>query len=718
MSVLRPKCVPLVAMILALGLAALPAGPAPAPASQPRLNVLLVTIDTLRADRVGAYGSKRGLTPNLDRLAARSSVFTRAFAHTVVTLPSHTNILLGTTPSTHGVHDNLNFVVREEHLTLAEHLGARGYATAAFIGGFPLDSYFGLDQGFSTYDDSFAKPETGVRAADAKGGERPAGEVWANARRWLRGRQQPWFLWVHFYDPHDPYAPPEPYRTKYAGAPYDGEIAYADAVLGDILKEIEGQGLDGSTLIVCVSDHGEGLGDHGEATHGYLAYNPTLWIPLMVRLPGLPPRVIGQNVSHIDIFPTVCDAVGIDSPKALQGASLLPLMRGRRLADRPIYFEALSAYYNMGWAPLRGLIDGRYKYIDTPSPELYDLERDFGETSDLGGQGGLEPWRRRVDSVVRSQTSPEGARAGQAADRATLEKLRSLGYVGGPPGPKRSDFGPEDAPGALLPYHNRAAEAFKLYQAGKAAEAIWTLREVLTARRNVSTAYLNLASIYKAEGRPADAIAVLRLGREALPENYDIHFQYLVDLYESGRYDDVLQAFGERSFSQVEFDPVVWNCLGLTYWRKGDVPEALACFDQSLAIDEEFAVTFHNRGTVHFDVFQKTRDPGSLNLALADFDKAAALDPAYGPAFHSLGVAAFQAGDFAKAIESLDKALALDPGLDEAHFFLGSAHLKLGHRAQAFDHLTKYKASPTYGRLSPAAQKRLDELIAACRPGR
>jgi len=718
-SVLLSKAAPVAALgLLCLGLSAGSGGAAPASDTPARLNVLLVTLDTLRADRVGAYGSPRRLTPNLDGLAARSSVFTRAFAHTAVTLPSHTSILLGATPSFHGVHDNLNFVVRQEFVTLAEHLGGRGYATGAFVGGFPLDSYFGLDQGFSAYDDSFGKPGTGVRAADAQGGERPAGEVWASARRWLRGRRTPWFLWVHFYDPHDPYAPPEPFRTRYADAPYDGEVAYVDSVLGDILKELGELGLDGTTLIVCVSDHGESLGDHGEATHGYLAYNPTIWIPLVIHLPGSGPRRVGQNVSHIDIFPTVCDALGIEPPGSLQGTSLLPLMRGKRLAERPVYFEALSAYYNMGWAPLRGVIDGKDKYIDSPSPELYDLGRDFGETDNLAGESGLGPWKKRLDTIVRSQTSTAGANAGQALDQATIEKLRSLGYVGGPPGPKRTDFGPEDSPAAMLPYHNKAAEALGLYKAGKVAEGIGMLREVLTARKNISAAYLNLASIYKAEGKPADAIAVLRLGLEAMPENYDIHFQHLVELYESGRYDDVLRAFAERSFPQVEFDPVVWNYVGLTYWKKGDVPQALASFDQSLAIDGEFAVTYHNRGTVHFDDFQRTRRSGSYDLALADFEKATALDPAYAPAFHSLGVARFQAGDLAKAIESLEKALTLDPGLDEAHFFLGSAHLRLEHKPQAYEHLTKYRASPTFGHLSPAAKKRLEDLIASCRPGR
>ena len=709
------------ALGLGLGLAAgaVPSPVRPAAGRPSRLNVLLVTLDTLRADRVGAYGSRRGLTPNLDGLAGRSAVFTRAFAHTTVTLPSHTNILLGATPSFHGVHDNLNFVVRDEFVTLAEHLGGQGYATAAFVGGFPLVSHFGLDQGFSVYDDSFKdQPSAAAAGTDPRNGERPAGDVWASARKWLSGREAPWFLWLHFYDCHDPYAPPEPYRTRHAQAPYDGEVAYVDSVLGDVLKALEDQGLEETTLVVCVSDHGESLGEHGESTHGYLAYNATLWVPLVIRVPGLGPRRVEQNVSHIDIFPTVCDALGVDRPKGLQGASLLPLMRGRALPDRPVYFEALSPYYNMGWAPLRGLIDKESKLIDSPRPELYDLGRDFGETADLAGKTDLGALRKELAEVMASQASPGGDQAAQASDRATRERLKSLGYVGSLPGPKRATFGPEDSPSALLPYHNRAAEALALYKAGQAAEGVRLLREILTARKNISAACLNLAAIYKGERKPGDAIAVLRLGLEAMPESYDLFFQQLSDLYEMGDFAEVLRVFGERGFPQVEFDPVVWNLVGLAYWKKGDVAQALASFDQSLAIDATFAVTYHSLGTVHFDVYRKTGRAESYERARAAFEKATALDPGYSAAFYSLGVACAQAGDFERAIGSLDRALALDPGLDEAHFFLGTAHLRLGHRALAYEHLARYRATPTCERLSPAARKRLDEMIAACRPAK
>lgn len=712
------KTISLLAIGLSLSLAGIMGIFASPRARSPRLNVLLVTIDTLRADRLGAYGSKRSLTPNLDEFAARSSTFTRAYAHTTTTLASHTNIFLGLTPPFHGVHDNLNFTVRQEFVTLAERLGGQGYATGAFIGGFPLVSYFGLNQGFSIYDDSFGPQATRTRSAAIQAGERPAAEVWASARRWLRGRSSPWFLWVHFYDPHEPYDPPEPYKTKFRQSPYDGEVAYVDAVFGDILRELRDQGQAETTMVVCVGDHGESLGEHNEATHGYGAYDATIWIPLMVHVPGLAPRVIGQNVSHIDLFPTVCDAAGIDQPGQLQGRSLLPLMRGQKLPDRPVYFESLSAYYSMGWAPLRGFIDQQIKFIDSPRPEVYDLQRDFMEMDDRAGESAIGPMKKKLDTIVRGLTSPESAKAERASDRATLEKMRSLGYVASLPGPRRTAFGPEDSVAALLPYHNRAVEALGLHRAGKTAEAIAVLREVLSARKNISAAYLNLATIYRDQNRMEDAIAVLRAGLEALPENYDLFFQHFTDLFESGQFDAVLRAFEAQAFPQVEYDPVIWNCIGMAQWKTGDTAQALASLQRALAIDGEFAITYHNLGTIHLDVFQTTRRPESRELAVSDFRKAISLDPTYGPAFYSLGVADLQTGDFGRAIESLDQALALDPGLDEAHFFLGSAHLRLGHKSLACEHLMRYRATRTFDRLPPAAKKGVEDLIAACKPGK
>ncbi len=695
------------------------AGPGMAPPNPPkRSNLLLVTIDTLRADRVGAVSSKSSLTPNMDRLASRGVVFTRAFAHTPMTLPSHANILLGATPSFHGVHDNADFVVRGEFLTLAEHLRARNYATGAFVGAYPLDSYFGLDQGFTVYDDAFRKREGSIDDGTADRGERPAGEVWRVAQKWLRAQKAPWFLWIHFYDPHDPYDPPEPYRTRFAGNLYDGEVAYTDAVLGDVLDALRELGAEETTAVVFTGDHGESLGEHNEDTHGFLAYNATMWVPLIVRAPGIAPRAVGQNVSHIDIFPTVCDILGIEPPGGLQGASLLPLMRGKRIPERRVYFEALSPYYTMGWAPLRGFIDGQTKFIDSPIPELYDLGKDFGETRNVAGEADVAALRKSLEVLVRSQSSEESAKAERAADPAALEKLRSLGYLGGLPGPRKTSFGPEDSVASLLPYQNRADKAMELYRRGKTAEAVAALREILAARKNISAAYVDLATIFRKENKLDEAIAVLRDGVEAMPENYEIHFQEVVCLYESGRLDEALAAFETRGFAQTEFDPVIWNFVGQARWKKGDVTGALADFDKSLAIDDGLALTYHNRGTVHFDVFRRTGRPESYERAVADFQRAVALDPVYSPAYFSLGVAYFQAGSYVLAIGSLEKALSLDAGLDEAHFFLGSAQLKMGDKPSAFRHLTLFKASPSYEALSSAAKKRVDEAILASQPGR
>lgn len=688
-----------------------------AEAAGSRTNLLLVTIDTLRADRVGFYNPRKALTPNLDSLAGTSVVFTRAFAHAVTTLPSHANILLGTTPAYHGVQDNAHFIVRPEFLSLAEHLRDAGYATGAFVGGFPLDSRFGLDQGFSVYDDAFDREEAGPVEADATGSERPAGKVWAAARAWLKERESPWFLWVHFYDPHYPYAPPEPYRARFAGEPYDGEVAYADAVLGELLAGLEARDRGEPPLIVLTADHGESLGEHGELTHGFLAYNATLWVPLLIRVPGGRPRVVSQNVSHIDLFPTICDLLEVKLPAGLQGASLAPLLKGGGAAARPVYFESLSPYFNLGWAPLRGLIDGPLKFIDSPRPELYDLRNDFGEARNIAGRSSAEAGalKTKLDGTIKALLSPESAGAARRMDRATEEKLRSLGYLAGPVAAGKKTYGPEDSVSFLLPYHNRAVDALEQFRAGKVRESITALREILTDRKNVAAAYSNLSHIYEKLDRTADAIQVLRLGVEALPENYDIYFQLLACLFNAGRIDDVLGIFDPRRFPQVETDSVIWNYIGLARARKNDPGAALEAFDKSLTIDPGFAKTYHHRGTLHFDAFRSTGRPESLERALADLRKAAELDPEYGPAFLALGVAYVQGGQSDRAIPVLEKALALDAGLFEAHYFLGSAYFAKGDAGAALGQLMKYKASPAYEALSAAAKARLEEAIARCR---
>ena len=298
-----------------------------------RLNVLLITIDTLRSDRLSCYSDEHLNTPNIDSLAERGILFTKAFAHTSTTLPSHANILFGTTPLHHGVHDNSNFIIREKFLSAAEHLKKYDYATAAFIGAFPLDSRFGISQGFDLYDDDYD-----VRSSKTDlGKERKADIVVDRAISWLKEQNSLWFLWIHCWDPHDPYEPPEPFKKQFSKNPYDGEVAYVDHVLGRLFKYMEENNLFDTSLIIFTGDHGESLGEHNEETHGLFAYNSTIWIPLIISVPDLKPRKVKQYVSHIDIFPTICEVLDIEKPAFLHGTSLLPALKGKKLQKRAIY---------------------------------------------------------------------------------------------------------------------------------------------------------------------------------------------------------------------------------------------------------------------------------------------------------------------------------------------------------------------------------------------
>lgn len=702
----------LILMFVSLGLSiSLPVIASESP--PPRFNLLLITIDTLRADRVGFYSARHIRTPQIDGIASKGVVFTRAFSHSTTTLPSHANILLGTTPSYHGVHDNTNFVVREEFLTLAEHLKSFGYSTAAFVGGFPLESRFGLDQGFDTYDDRFDEAGT----APGEGGTRRAEAVLASGLAWLKTQKSAWFLWIHCWDPHEPYAPPEPYRTQYADRPYDGEVVYTDSVLGDLFKYLEENDLFDRSLIVFTGDHGESLGEHGEITHGFLAYNATVWIPLIITHPGLDHRVVSHNVSHVDIFPTVCDILEVPKPDFIQGTSLVPAMKGRKSGRGPIYFESLSPYYNMGWAPIRGFIQESEKFIDSPIPEVYDLERDFDETKNLAEPATATARKKKLEELVRSQSSGKADKAGQASDRETIERLRSLGYVASfrtAGKASQESFGPEDDVKTLLPFHNKALDALDLYRAGKVAEGMEAVKEVIAAKKNISTAYLNLAYFYRSQGRPADAASVLKTGMEALPDNYYIFSEYIMGLYEADEFDEAIRVFEVMRPPQVEFDPAIWNYAGLAWWKKGNDAKAQECFEKSLTIDGDFAVSWYNMGNLQYFAFRKSKDRSRLEQAAASFRKAIAFDSAYGSAYHGLGVTLFQQEDYEGAISSFEKALALDPNLNEALYFLGLIYLRKGDGSRVCFYFKKFRRTPAFDLLSSEERAGIEEIIARC----
>src|SRR4051794_28795075 len=341
-------------------------------------NVLLVTIDTLRRDRLGAYGNGGALTPTLDRLASDGARYTHARSHVPLTLPAHTSILTGRTPRSHGVHVNGASRLDAARPTLATVLQGNGYRTGAFIGAFVLAARFGLNRGFDEYDDRYPHESDTFKVADRRAAEvvKAAGDWILRAEGQTPSRSpRPWFAWVHLFDPHAPYDAPPDYRRD--RSPYDAEIAYTDAMLGQLLDRLRAAHALDRALVVVTADHGESLGEHGEMTHGLFAYNATIAVPLIVAGTDIHAGTIDAPVAHMDLTPTVLDLAGVPVPDGLDGRSLVrPPER-----DRPLYFEAVDAALTRGWAPLTGIVQNATKFIDLPEAELYDLLADPGETS-------------------------------------------------------------------------------------------------------------------------------------------------------------------------------------------------------------------------------------------------------------------------------------------------------------------------------------------------
>jgi arylsulfatase A-like enzyme/Flp pilus assembly protein TadD len=679
--------------------------------TESRLNVLLVTIDTLRADRLGCYSREHLETPNIDRLAEKGTIFTKAFAHASTTLPAHVSILLGTVPLYHGVHDNGTFRVEDRFLTLAEHLKSHGYSTGAYIGAYPLDSRFGLAQGFDVYDEDYRGKSTQKLSFI----ERKAGDVADRATEWLEKQEARWFLWVHCFDPHDPYDPPEPFQTQYKDRLYDGEVAYVDSSLEKLFSHMRNNGLMDDTVVVITGDHGESLGEHGEMTHGYYAYNSTIWIPLIISVPGVSGGRNTQTVCHADIFPTLCDILKIETPPVLQGVSLLPAMRGKTLPERPIYFESMYPYYSRGWAPLKGFISGNSKFIESPIPELYDLEKDFHELQNLAATVKLEDYRKELARIMEEQSLPGGEEERRPqADRETLEKLKSLGYISTRRTSENKDFGPQDDVKTILPFHNKSMEAMDLCRTGKVDEGIRLLREVITEREDVDIAYTNLATVFKDMGKLNEALLVLDQGMQSIPSSYEIFITYMNFLLDAGRDDDAIELFTGMNLRQMEHDPEAWNFLGAAYSRKGNFEKALEAYEMALSLDNKYSVAHKNIGAVHFSVFLKTKERSSFQKALQNFKKAIEINPDHASAYNGLGGAYLYAGNLEGAIYCLEKALELDPHLPNALYNLGLAHLQRGEKAKAFWYLIQYK--DRYERfLSPSGKKKLEELFLKCK---
>jgi choline-sulfatase len=491
-----------------------------------------VTIDTLRADRLGAYGDTAARTPNLDRLARESVVFEKAYSPAPITLPAHASLMTGLLPPAHGVRGNGTFALGEGPRTLAEALAAKGWQTAAFVGAFPLARRFGLARGFAHYDDTMPRAP-GIHFEFA---ERRAPEVVAAARAWLAAHPGPTFLWVHVFDPHAPYDPPAPFA---GGDGYRGEIAAVDAALGPLLADWEARG---PALTVVTADHGEAFGEHGEESHSLFVYDTTLHVPLLVRGPGLAPRRAPGPVSLADVGATVLAAVGAEG---LPGRDLL-----KDGAAEPLYAETLAPRLEFGWSDLRSLRDGRLKYVRAPRAELYDVEADPGETRDLAPTRVADA--NRLEGALQALLARTGERSGsRAADPEAAERLRALGYVQGPGG-EGSGADPKDKvevarriARAAGPFPDQAAAARvygeiaaldpgnplvemrladALLRSGRAAESLAPFRRVVAGKPRSADPYVGLATALAELGRLPEAERVLSDALGVEPASGQVHF--------------------------------------------------------------------------------------------------------------------------------------------------------------------------------------------------
>lgn len=676
---------------------------------QKERNILLITIDTIRPDRLSCYSSQYLKTPRIEDLAEKGAVFEKAFAHNPSTLPSHTNILLGTTPLFHGVHDNSKFRVKEEYLTLAEYLKDKGYSTGAFIGAFPLDSLFGLSQGFDVYDDSYPSGSSYMFTLP----ERKAEKVIHPAVDWIEKQSSKWFSWIHLWDPHTVYSPPEPFRSRFKDDPYSGEVAYVDFELGQLFDFLEEEGLFKNTFVILTGDHGEALGEHGELTHNYFAYNSTLWVPLIMAGPGLDSGRIAEYVSHVDIFPTICDLLNTEKPSFLQGISLLPLIKGKKIKERSIYFESLAPFYNMGCAPLRGFIKDRKKYFDSPLPELYDLEKDFNEEKNLIHRVKLQKYKQQLNELMDMLSSPQKRRISSRVERKTLNKLRSLGYISSQVPQLKEKYKPQDDLKKFLPYQQKLNRAVQFHDEGKKEQSIGLLKEIIQEKKHLASAYLYLQHIYKVQGKIEEAMKVLKDGFTHNPKNYDIVSTYGILLVQKGELDEGIEVL-KNALDLRDFYPEVWNHLGLAVWKKGEEQKALEYYKKALTLDETYAEAYCNLGSLYYEVFLRSKKKEDYSRFMSYLKKAIQCDPQCVKAYKGLGAGYRTAGKTDAALSAWKKALEWTPNDGFLLLNVGKVCFERGDWAQAQKYLERYLSLKKYT-LSPEKRRQIEALIQRCR---
>ena len=628
--------------------------------SPARPHVLLITIDTLRADATGAYGHPGNVTPWLDRLAAAGTLFETAHAHAPLTLPSHASILSARYPFAHGVRDNAGFRFPASIDTLPIWLRAQGYRTGAFLSAFPLDARFGLARGFDVYDDRLS----GTPRPAFLEQERSGPATVAAARAWLdAGDGRPTFCWVHLFEPHYPYAAPEPFASRAPGDPYEAEVMAADEALAPLLRPIL-NGADASTVVVLTADHGESRGEHGEATHGIFTYESTLRVPLVIYAPGAMPHGVRRDPArHVDIAPTILDLLSIPLPKGLDGRSL----RAASTDDNDgSYFEALSGALNRGWAPPRGVIRHGLKYIALPIPELYDLAADPGELHNLAAAR-LEDVRTlqaRLQAFPTTASVRAGTESGDVAAR-----LRALGYTA-TGSATRASYGEADDPKRQIGVDRDLQQIVSDYVGGRPAEALAAARRFASSHPRMPLAWLQLAHLDRESGNLNGGIDALRRAHALDANNVQVASLLGAYLTQDGQADaavEILTPLAERDDADVE----TLRTLALAQGRRGSTDAALALLARARTLDPGEAQLWIDEGTI--DLLAERRPAARLA-----FEQALSYDPSLPRAHSSLAAMAADEGREADAAAHWRDAVARDPSEYSRIFALGVAQARGG----------------------------------------
>lgn len=682
----RKKFVLLVPIILLLGAAAFVviflSSPQKKVVRGDNLNVLLVTLDTTRADRLGCYGHQIAQTPNLDYLASNGVRFSHAYSPVPLTCPSHCSILTGTYPLYHQVRNNGTYTLASGLKTVAEALKEKGLKTAAFVSSFTVDSRFGLDQGFDVYDDQLSPDQTFKSLTS----ERKADKVFASFSRWMdENTVNPFFVWVHFFDPHLPYDPPSPYREQFPDDPYDGEIAYMDFYVGKILDKLREKELLANTLIIVAGDHGEAFGEKQEKGHGVFIYESTLRIPLIFYAENSLPEgeTVETRVRLIDIMPSILDMLGGELPEEVQGTTLLPVIEGKRKDDLSSYIESYYPRENFGWSELVGLIDGQWKYIKAPREELYNLEQDPQEEVNLAQKEKqiVQEKRERLEDIIQSSVSPLVAEK-RNLSAEEKERLRSLGYIASSAGPSQEDL--PDPKDRLEELHLiQQAEVYEME--GRIEEAAAIYEKIVALRPNVATSYVNLALMKAQMMKLDETIQILEQGIEKIPDSEILLSRLGHTFMAVGRLKKALDAFDRvLKNNPRNFDAILGSAWMLDLMGKRD--ESQAYYQRALAIEPENKFARKNYAL-------SLATSGNLNQAIEIYRALKRDFPDDYEIYQDLGIAYGYVGEINKSIENLEMAIGLHP-TPVAYFNIAVAKKKLGRIEEAVRYLRLYLENP------------------------